>query len=319
MKLLIITQKVSKDDPILGFFHRWIFEFSKYCESITVICLEKGSYELSQNTKVLSLGKEEGVSRLKYLSRFYSYIWKERKNYEAVFVHMNPIYVILGGMIWRMLGKKISLWYTHKNVDWKLRLAEKLTHQIFTASKESFRLSSKKLEVVGHGIDYDFFFPQNSNVVPKSLLSVGRLMPVKRHDLAIRAAALTGWKLSIAGDGPERENLKMLAQKLGTTVEFLDSLTQTQLRDEYRKASFLIHTSETGSLDKVILEALACGLKVISTSSLSDLPIVKVFPTPEAIAEAIVHDHSPVMISSIHTHHSLKDLIPKLLKSIKKL
>lgn len=335
MKLLIVTQKVDKNDPILGFFHRWIIEFAKHCESVTVICLEKGIYELSSyddssvrsahglpaNVRVLSLGKEQHVSRAAYIWRFYSYIWKERKNYETVFVHMNPIYVVLGGWVWKILGKKMALWYTHKNVDWKLRIAEKIADKIFSASKESFRLKSKKVFVTGHGIDLDFFCPSNELKTDKVLLSVGRLMPTKRHDLAIMAAAQARLPLRIIGDGPERKNLETLSRKLGSNVDFLGSLTQSQTRDEYRKASFLIHTSETGSLDKVVLEALACGLGVISTSTaLSDLPITIVSPTPDSIAREVSNVRQINTDSSIlyvRRNHSLQNLIPKIMELIR--
>ena len=63
MRLLIITQKVDKNDPILGFFHRWIEEFAKHCQSIIVICLQKGEYNLPKNIKILSLGKEKGKKK----------------------------------------------------------------------------------------------------------------------------------------------------------------------------------------------------------------------------------------------------------------
>ena len=59
MKLLIITQTVDINDQILGFFHRWVEEFAKHCEQITVICLEKGIHDLPQNVRVFSLGKED--------------------------------------------------------------------------------------------------------------------------------------------------------------------------------------------------------------------------------------------------------------------
>ena len=59
MKLLIITQKVDINDPVLGFFHRWLEEFAKHYEFVTVICLEKGEHRLPENVKVLSLGKEK--------------------------------------------------------------------------------------------------------------------------------------------------------------------------------------------------------------------------------------------------------------------
>ena len=71
MKLLIITQKVDKNDQLLGFFIEWLRRFSGKFEKITVLCLEKGEFELPENVKVISLGKDEGASKLKQL--FYTF------------------------------------------------------------------------------------------------------------------------------------------------------------------------------------------------------------------------------------------------------
>ena len=113
MNLLILTQKVDKNDAILGFFHSWILEFAKNYEKVTVICLYEGEHNLPNNVKVLSLGKEKGVSKITYLYNFYKFIFQERKNYDKVFVHMNQIYIILGGLFWKLSGKEIGLWYAH--------------------------------------------------------------------------------------------------------------------------------------------------------------------------------------------------------------
>jgi hypothetical protein len=66
-KLLILTQKVDKDDGVLGFFHAWIAALAVRFDGITVICLEKGACELPGNVTVLSLGKESGASRHRFL------------------------------------------------------------------------------------------------------------------------------------------------------------------------------------------------------------------------------------------------------------
>ena len=277
MKLLICTQVVDKNDPVLGFFVRWIEEFAKHCE-VEVISLK-------------DLGRGGRLLRAWRLLRRAS-----AGQYDAVFVHMNPEYVAAAGWLWKLRGQKTGLWYTHKSVNLKLRVAEKFADVIFTASKESFRLPSNKVRVVGHGIDTDFFCPDPGVVRTEHLLSVGRLMPSKRHDLAIRTAVEQGLALHIAGEGPERKNLEALAQKLGARVEFLGPLTQVQLRDEYRRATLLIHRSETGSLDKVVLEAAACGLPVDTTDpALGRLPL-----SPQYVRE----------------HHSLKNLIPAILKAL---
>jgi glycosyltransferase involved in cell wall biosynthesis len=291
MKLLIVTQIVDSEDSYLGFFTRWIEEFAKYAEQVEVICLKEGKHELPANVHVHSLGKERGAaSSFTYARRFLSLIRRLRHNYDTVFVHMNPEYVVLGGVWWHLWGKKVALWYMHKSVDTKLRLATLLADIVFTASKESFRIERSKIRITGHGIDTDFFSPDASVVRGDHLLSVGRLMPSKRHDLAIRQAAEMGRELRIAGEGPERANLETLAQALHVHVQFLGGLSHERLRDEYRKASLFLHTSETGSLDKVVLEALACGLPVRTND-----PALKSLETasPEYVRE----------------HHSLQNLI----------
>src|SRR6185312_9296857 len=157
MKLLIVTQKVDQNDSILGFFHRWIEEFAKHFSLVTVICLQEGEHHLPENVKVLSLGKASGTSRLQYIFRFYKYIWNERKNYDVVFVHMNPEYIVLGGWFWKLWHKKVALWYVHRAVNTKLRIAEKFADVIFSSSKESFGIESSKVRFVGHGIDVEKF------------------------------------------------------------------------------------------------------------------------------------------------------------------
>ncbi len=123
MKLLICTQAVDLDDPVLGFFHRWIAEFSKRCESVHVICLKSGRFSLPSNVYVHSLGKESGRSRVKYVFNFYRHIFALRGTYDSVFVHMNSEYVVLGGLLWRGGRKRIVLWRNHKMPGLTTRIA----------------------------------------------------------------------------------------------------------------------------------------------------------------------------------------------------
>ena len=289
MKLLITTQAVDSNDPVLGFFVRWIEEFAKHCERVEVICLREGRHQLPHNVRVHALRSQNKLGRALEVVRL-----SARLEYDRVFAHMNPEHVIAAGWLWRLRGKKVALWYTHKSVNLKLRIAVLFVHAALTASKESFRLATKKVRVMGHGIDTDFFTPDSHILRGAHLLSVGRLMPSKRHDVAVRMAAEQGRTLLIAGEGPERESLEALARSLNTPVEFLGGLTQLQLRDEYRKAAVLLHTSETGSLDKVVLEALACGLPVKTAD-----PALTMLETagPEYV----------------RAHHSLAKLIPAIL------
>src|SRR3989344_7232103 len=149
MRLLIVTQAVDVNDPILGFFHRWIEEFAKHCERVHVICLKEGAHHLPPNVTVHSLGKESGRSRLKYLLRFFRLVWSLRREYDAVFVHMTPEYVLLGGLLWRLWNKRVVLWYVHRQSTFALQLAAHLVHKIATSAKGSISVRSRKIAVVG--------------------------------------------------------------------------------------------------------------------------------------------------------------------------
>lgn len=262
MRLLIVTQAVDTNHSNLGFFVRWIEEFAKHCDEVTVIANEVGHYSLPNNVTVFGLGKEGGSSRLARYVKFLALITWFSSRYDSVFCHMNPEYVIAGAWWWKTLKKRIVFWYMHKAVTQRLVLAEKLADVVVTASPESFRLPSKKLHVVGHGINTDLFSPDPSVMRGTHALSVGRLNTSKRHDRAIDRAVALGLPLRIAGEGPERDALEAYAKSKHAEVVFLGGLTQAQLRDEYLRAGLLIHTSETGSLDKVLLEALACGTPI---------------------------------------------------------
>ena len=170
MRLLITTQAVDLDDPVLGFMHRWIEEFAAHFDSIEVICLKQGRMQLPANVHVHSLGKphfakasrDEGsrlVSRIRYILRFYRYLWKLRGSYNAVFVHMNQEYVLLGGIFWRMSGKKFVLWRNHKKGSWTTRLAAGLATTVCYTSSAAYVAHFKNAVQMPIGIDTEFFKP----------------------------------------------------------------------------------------------------------------------------------------------------------------
>jgi glycosyltransferase involved in cell wall biosynthesis len=294
MKLLILTQKVDRKDDNLGFFHDWIAEFSKQCEQVLVICLWQGEYSLPENVKVLSLGKEQTLStrylipdtwflkKLRFIYNFYFYIITERRNYDAVFVHMNQIYMVLGGLLWRAWHKKSALWFTHKSVNISLRIAEKLSDFVFTASKESFRLKSSKMHVLGHGVDANEF-NGNNNSVNKSgrfrIITVGRISPSKDYDTLIDAIDIMNKTDDcpdilvkiVGGPGLEEQQIyfeglkdKVKVKNLEAIISFVGAVPADKRADIYRDADLFVHMSQTGSLDKVILEAMASSVVIVS-------------------------------------------------------
>lgn len=282
MRLLIITQKVDMHDAVLGFFHRWLLEFARHAESIIVICLEEGVHALPKNVRVVSLGKEKRHSRPQHLFRFYTYLFQYRHEYDAVFVHMNPIYVVLGGLAWRLMGKKIVLWYTHRHVDAKVRIATFFAHAIVTATKESFRIETSKRHVVGHGIDVEkFVLPQRTFSDLPKILTVGRITPIKNGETLIRAAAIMrqhwGRSFSVvfigdavtSGDRLYERSLKeeVANAGVGDLVRFVGSIPNNEMPQQYGDADIIVNMTPTGGLDKTVIEGMASGALVLSSNT----------------------------------------------------
>ncbi len=285
MRLLVITQKVDINDDILGFFHQWIEKLSGKFDFLNVICLQAGKYSLPQNVSVFSLGKENGRSRVRGLFRFYQDIWQLRKDHEAVFVHMNPIYVVLGGIFWKIWGKKIYLWHNHRHGNVITRIAIWLSDAVFYTSPFSFSARFKKSKMMPAGIDTAVFKRDDRiQKIPHSILYAGRFSPVKNVDVLIAAADLLNkqgvdFVINIVGQpgDDEQDNfqkIKTLARDLEARgkIRFLGGAANNQLPAIYNQNDIFVNLTQAGSFDKTILEAMACqSIVLVSNPAYQDI------------------------------------------------
>ncbi|MFA6215949.1 MAG: glycosyltransferase family 4 protein [Patescibacteria group bacterium] len=305
MKLLMITRKVDRYDPLAGFAYGWVKKIAANVSQLKVLCLEKGDVsELPNNVEIYSLGKEKGTSRLARFWRFQILALKLVPKVDGVFCHMNPEYTIAIAPYAKIFGKKIVSWYTHGKVTPKLKVMEKITDVILTASKESFRLPSKKLVVTGHGIDTAFFHPplpgqetiskfylagrESGNLSAFKILSIGRISPTKDYESLIKAVDIlvneqkvNSLQVNIIG-GPGLpkhqvylDNLKKMveAMKLQSVISFSGAISNIETVGYYQDADLFINLSHTGSVDKTVLEAMSCGSLVL-TSNEAFVPIL---------------------------------------------
>ncbi len=330
MKLLIVTQAVDTNHPILGFFHRWLEEFSKHCTELTILGQQVGSHALPPRVKVCSLGKEQGASRLCQVLRAWKLSWQQRHAYDAVLVHMTPVWVILCWPVWMLCGKPIYLWYEVRRGGTILRIAEFLVRTIFSATPQGMPWASSKQLVLGHGIDTAFFSPDGST--PKPLVvTVGRVTPVKHFPAIIDAAAQLSNRphLRIIG-GPMTESDQVELQRVHARIAenlmegrvTIGFASQEEIRDTLRTARLFLHAA-SGGLDKAILEAMSCGVPVLTTSvaARAVLPEAcwsevatfnakaeKLWSLPDAERVVITH----ALRDTIEKHHSLPKLISRM-------
>ncbi len=351
MKLLIITQAVDTEDPVLGFFIRWIEEFAKHAERVEVICLKEGKHVLPANVRVHSLGKEKCpprfAPRLVYAFRFYALLWRLRGTYDAVFVHMNPEYIVLAGLFWRLSGTRVALWYTHKDVNLKLHLAVFLANAVLTASKESFRLKSAKVRVMGHGIDTQRAIPLHIEEVGVArLITSGRISRVKGLEVLLDAYRTlkdrgTPVTFSIFGapvtpaDKTYEQTLYQRLRVAGEIPEeiFRGAVPHAEMPGRRAHADCFLHASETGSLDKTVLDAIMSGLIPFSSSSayqelFDGYEALLCYPSGDstALAERIVafealspnrrNEISTTLRARVVQEHSLQALIPRILATL---
>lgn len=297
MKLLIVTQTLDTNDPVLGFFHEWIEAFSKKFETVTVVALTVGAHSLPKNVTVHSLGKEAGAGRGLRITRYVSLLYSLRSEYTHVFAHMNPEYVIGGGWLWRALGKKIGFWYVHGAVTFRLKLAAFLAHRVFTASRESCRIKNRNVTVVGHGIDTELFSPKDIPH-PPSVVSIGRFSPSKKLELLIDVMTsvrsfIPNTLGRLVGDAATPENaayaedVKAYAEKAGIRVE--RPLRHADVPSVLALSDVFLNASKTASLDKAVLEAMSCGVVPV-TSNVAYKPMLSplglyVEAAPEAFAK----------------------------------
>lgn len=100
-------------------------------------------------------------------------------------------------------------------------------------------------------------------------VAAGRLEPIKGFHLVIRAwrlvhAAHPAWRLRIYGEGSRRAQLQRTIDECGLSgIVTLEGHTD-RLRDRMAEASFLVVGSQIEGYPMVVVEAMSCGLPVVS-------------------------------------------------------
>lgn len=133
--------------------------------------------------------------------------------------------------------------------------------------------SLRRTVVVHSPYDATLFQPGNGERIPGSILFVGRLVSDKGiHTLLEAAARLQQqqlpFQLSIAGDGPLREELQAYgrANQL-SNIHWLGAVAQSTVVQLMQQHSMVAVPSLVEPFGTVVPEALACGCQVICSNS----------------------------------------------------
>ena len=187
---------------------------------------------------------------------------------------------VWGKSYWRQyLGRAgMAAWL----IEW---LAMRMPDHIIAASAQTadrvrvVTRADMPITVVPNGIDIEAIRNVYPDPAATDIVVVGRMMAHKRVDMLLDAVALLhadGLPLTcrVIGDGPERDNLHARAQELGIdqAVDFRHDVAE--LKDVYalmKAARMFVFPSAREGFGIAVLEALACGLPVVTTSAPDNL------------------------------------------------
>ena len=165
------------------------------------------------------------------------------------------------------------------------------------------------------------------------LLSVGRIAPVKNHDTLIEAGRILkergiDFKVTMVGEislDRDKHYVASIKEKirefgLEDNFDFIGKVNHKDLPIQYRSHDIFIHLSKTGSLDKTVLEAMASGMRVLSSNdaSRSFLPADLIFGDKnfKELADKIVIQSKPEPDNRLRDYvvknHNLDKLIDKI-------
>lgn len=207
-------------------------------------------------------------------------------------------------------GSDIHRW-GHQPVTGKQIIAAGQSAEGMLAVSEAMRddmialgMPADRIANIVTGVDLGRFAPRDRGATKAELgiagpliLSVGALIPLKGHDILIRAVAgLPGTTLLIAGEGPERVRLAGQIARLGLAerVRLLGAIPHADLAAYLAAADVMALISEREGLANAWLEALASGTPIVipdiggARQVVRDFASGRIAPrTPEGVAEAL--------------------------------
>lgn len=352
MRVLIINYEMNEDAGVLAWQARVAREFARACEFVAILTERVGRFEPLPNMHVetfadrpLGLPRRFGVALL--LNRQAFHLCR-RYRIEACFVHMASDWAFYLYPTFRLCGIPVLLWYAHGTVTPRLRLAHACASRVVTSTPEGFRIPSRKVRVIGQGVDTDLFRLPEELVEPRQdLLTVSRVSRRKRIDLLLsvmnylrRKSGVPKLRLRVVGplltsdDLAYDAELRMQTWRTGLQdwVEFVGFAPQKYIPAFYRSAFVHLNVSRTGSMDKTVVEALACGCPVL-TSNEAFFDMLRDYPEfiirderPEAIAEQVLtlyekqDQYDPVGLRALVVgKHDVQSYVQKVLAQLQEI
>jgi glycosyltransferase involved in cell wall biosynthesis len=290
-----MCQAVDLEDPVSPTTVNWIDALARkpIVGHVTVLALREGRHELPANVDVVTIRRS---NRLATAAAFYRQILAALRNRPDCFlVYQGGPYPLML-LPFKYLGRiPIVQWKAHPYISRMMAFyARWCDDLVLTSARAAFPMDLEKVRVVGQGVDTHHF-----KIEPRTrradLIAVGRLAPTKRIGEMIRAVAAAnvefGTQYTLNVCGPTLEGREEYARRMTELVAELGAEAWVSIdgpvRQEHLPELLNAHRAclnfTVGALDKTAVEAMACGLPIISTN--------------DAVAEVLPRDLRPLLIS----------------------
>ena len=282
MRIVFVTQKVDRDDPILGATVAKLRALAERVDRLDVLALEVGVHDLPDNVTLRTFGAPTRLRRGVAYERALLPVLRERP--DALLAHMCPIYLVLAAPLAKPLRVPLLLWYTHWTIDRTLKLATRLSDRALSVDRRSYPLDDPKVLGIGHGIDTGQFAAREGAPAQNGklrLVALGRTSPSKGFMTlldGLEQAVGDGVDATLLLRGPsttdeEKRHRHELEQRVaGSILDGRVTLEGPIPRGEVpalvREFDAVVNPTRGqthgGALDKVVYESAACAVPVVA-------------------------------------------------------
>ncbi len=248
----------------------------------------------------ITIVKRKSDSFIDKIKQFYAFIqtvFREKPDVILSMLTHNNFMAILSGMLFKIkvvacehisLGEMINT-KEGKKILWipvapLVKVLYRFADQIISVSNgikddliKEFSIPAYKIQTIHNPIDLTRI-TELSSMTPEALslkghipivIAMGRLVRQKGFDTLIKAFSLVIPKMDaqliILGKGPERESMEEMVKDLGLIDKVFFAGFQNNPYKFLSRADVFVLSSNYEGLPMVILEAMACGIIVIST------------------------------------------------------
>jgi glycosyltransferase involved in cell wall biosynthesis len=183
------------------------------------------------------------------------------------------------------VGSPHKKWYLKKIVSFLLNRADSVVAQSFNTKNNTVKIYKPKNEIIIIPLPYEDvnFIPISRKELgldehKKYIIGIGRLVKRKDFETFIRAISRLDREVCgiIAGDGPEKDNLKTLVSSLNIEgrIEFVGQIDENKKFQYLSNSDIFVLSSVHEGFGIVLQEAMQVGLPIIATNSGGQIDLI---------------------------------------------